>query len=200
MSTHPEIEVIVNDAPKTDGELLLASPAVGLYGFAPRVGEVLVGGSRAGRLRSLGRTIDLRVPRGVTGRVAERRLTTRSDPVDYGQVLLRLVPVEAMAVGDGIATRTEEASRDLPEGAFAVTSPTHGMFYRRPRPDEPAYVETGQIVEHGSTLGLVEVMKCFSPITYGGDQFPSRAEIVEVRSEDGSEVESNEVLFVLRPA
>ena len=79
-------------------------------------------------------------------------------------------------MGEGIVTRAEETSRDLPEGTFAVTSPTHGMFYRRPRPDEPAYVEAGQIVENGSTLGLVEVMKCFAAITYGGDQLPSRAE------------------------
>ena len=200
MTKHPQIDVIVTTDPNTDGELLLASPAVGLYGFAPRVGEVLVAGSRAGRLTSLGKTAELLVPRGVTGRVAERQLTTRSDPVDYGQVLLRLVPVEASDVGDGITTKAEEAARDLPEGTFAVVSPTHGMFYRRPRPDEPAYVETGQIVEEGSTLGLVEVMKCFSPITYGDDHLPSRAEVVEVRAEDGAEVGSDEVLFVVRPA
>ena len=74
------------------------------------------------------------------------------------------------------------------------------MFYRRPRPDEPAYVETGQIVEHGSTLGLVEVMKCFSAIVYGGDDLPPRAEIVEVRADDGAEVETEQILFVVRPS
>jgi acetyl-CoA carboxylase biotin carboxyl carrier protein len=195
---YPQVEVIVRDGDKTDGELLLGSPAVGRYGFAPRVGEVLVGGSRAGRLTSLGRTVELLVPRGVTGRVTERQLATRSDPVEYGQVLLRLVPVEASDVGEGIVTGAEEAARDLPEGTFAVTSPTHGMFYRRPRPDEPTYVETGQIVENGATLGLVEVMKCFSAITYGGDALPPRAEIVEVRADDGSEIETNQVLFVVK--
>lgn len=200
MIKYPQIEVIVSDGDTTDGELLLGSPAVGLYGFAPRVGEVLVGGSRAGRLTSLGRTVELLVPRGVTGRVTGRQLSTRSDPVEYGQVLLRLVPVEASDVGEGIVSRAEEASRDLPEGTFAVTSPTHGMFYRRPRPDEPAYVEIGQIVEQGANLALVEVMKCFSAITYGGDQLPPRAEVVEIRAEDGSEVASDQVLFVVKPA
>lgn len=196
---YPHVEVIVSDGSETDGELLLKSPAVGRYGFAPRVGEVLVGGSRVGRLISLERTVDLLVPRGITGRVAERQLATRSDPVEFGQVLLRLVPVEAADVGEGIVTRAIEAARDLPEGTFAVTSPTHGMFYRRPRPDEPAYVEIGQIVERGTTLGLVEVMKSFSAISYGGDDLPPRAEIVEVRAEDGSEVESDQVLFVVSP-
>jgi biotin carboxyl carrier protein len=173
---------------------------VGLYGFAPRVGEVLVAGSRAGRIISLGRTMELVVPKGVTGRVAERQLATRSDPVEYGQVLLRLVPVEASDVGEGIVSGAEKAARGLPEGTHAVTSPSHGMFYRRPRPDEPAYVEVGQVVDTGSTLGLVEVMKCFSAISYGGDQLPARAEIVEVRAEDGSEVAADQILFVVRPA
>lgn len=200
MIKFPGVEVMVSNGQTADGELLLSSPAVGFYGFAPRVGEVLVGGSRVGRLTTLGRTVELLVPKGVTGRVAERQLATRSDPVEYGQVLLRLVPVEAGDVGEGIVTGAEQAARGLPEGTFAVTSPTHGMFYRRPRPEDPAYVEPGQIVEQGSTLGLVEVMKCFSAISYGGDQLPTRAEIVEVRAEDGAEVASDEVLFVVRPA
>ena len=200
MSMYQQIDVIVNDEAQNDGEMLLASPAVGLFGCAPRVGEILVGGSRVGCLTTLGRTIVLLVPRGVTGRVAERHLTTRRDPVEYGQQLLRLVPVETGGADEGIAATNGEKAQDVEEGHFAVTSPTHGMFYRRPRPDEPAYVEPGQIVENGSTLGLVEVMKCFSAIVYGGNELPDRAEIVEVRADDGAEVKADQVLFVVRPS
>jgi biotin carboxyl carrier protein len=200
MIKYPSFEVIVTDGQGNDGELLLCAPAVGTYGFAPRVGEVVVGGSRVGRLSSLGRTAELVVPKGVTGRVAERQLATRSDPVEYGQVLLRLVPVEAAEVGDGVVTRSQEATRGLPEGAHAVTSPSHGMFYRRPRPEDPPYVDTGDVVEVGMTLALVEVMKSFSAITYGNDELPQRAEIVEVRAEDGAEVEADQILFVVKPA
>jgi len=200
VSTYRQIDVIVSDGPKSDGELLVASPAVGLFGSAPRVGEILVGGSRVGHLKSLGRTLELLLPQGVTGRVAERHLATRSDPVEYGQPLLRLVPVEAAGMDEDIVAGAGEKALDIPEGHFAITSPTHGMFYRRPRPDEPAYVESGQIVENGSTLGLVEVMKCFSAIVYGGKELPPRAEIVEVRADDGAEVKSEQVLFVVRPS
>jgi acetyl-CoA carboxylase biotin carboxyl carrier protein len=198
--TDGPIDVIAGDGPDGSGELLLKSPAVGLYGCAPLVGEVLVAGSRAGRLTVLGRTVELLVPRGVTGRVAETFVATRKDPVDYGQVVLRLVPVEASDEFVGVTAGARNASRNLPDGSFAVVSPTHGMFYRRPRPDEPAYVETGQIVENGSTLGLVEVMKSFSAIVYGGGELPPRAEVIEVRADDGAEVESDQVLFVVRPA
>jgi acetyl-CoA carboxylase biotin carboxyl carrier protein len=74
------------------------------------------------------------------------------------------------------------------------------MFYRRPRPDAPAYVEVGQTVEVGATLALVEVMKCFSAITYGGPGLPPRAEVLEVREADGTEVQADQVLFVVRGA
>jgi acetyl-CoA carboxylase biotin carboxyl carrier protein len=197
---YPQVEVVVDDGHQTDGELLLRSPAVGRYGFAPRVGEVVVGRSRIGRLTSLGRTVELIVPPGVTGRVSERQLASRSDPVEYGQVLLRLVPVEASGVGEGVVTGAQVATRDLPEGSFAVTSPTHGVFYRRPRPEDPPYVEVGQVVDDGTTLALIEVMKCFSAISYGGDELPARGEIVEVRVSDGSEVRADDILFVVRPA
>jgi len=198
MTRLPNLEVIVTDGSSGSGELLVVAPAVGRYGFAPQVGEVLVGGSRVGRLTALARTAELTLPRGITGRVAERLCTTRSNPVEYGQVLLRLVPVAAAEVGEGIVSAAEEAAKDLPEGTFAITSPTHGMFYRRPSPDAPAYVETGQQVEVGTTLALVEVMKCFSAIAYGGEGQPPRAEIVEIRVRDTSEVAADEILFVLR--
>jgi biotin carboxyl carrier protein len=196
----PEIDVIVAEDPQNRTELLLGSPTVGHYGAAPRIGEVLVGGSRVGCLTSLGRRVDLVVPRGVTGRVAERRSASRREPVEYGQVVLRLVPVEGTEGDHEAAFSAGEVASDLPEGAFAVLSSTHGMFYHRPRPDEPPYVEIGQIVEKGTTLGLVEVMKCFSAVVYGGPDLPARAEIVEVRADEGAEVETDQILFVVRPA
>jgi oxaloacetate decarboxylase alpha subunit len=153
-----------------------------------------------GRLTILGRTVDLVLPAGTTGRVAEQTLPNHRDPIAYGQVLLRLVPVEAGEVGEAVAGFSGTAGQDLPEGTFAVTSPTHGMFYRRSGPEAPPYVEPGQVVEEGATLALVEVMKCFSAIAYGGAGLPARAEVVEVRAEDGAEVEFDQVLFVLRPA
>lgn len=200
MTRSSRLDVIVSEDPGLKNEVLLGSPAVGRFSAAPIVGEVVVGGSRAGRLKSLGRTVDLVVPSGVTGRVAEIESGTRDGPVGYGQNLLRLVPVEATGEGDPGAVLGGDQYGDLPEGTFAVRSSIHGMFYQRPRPDEPPYVEIGQIVEKGVTLGLVEVMKCFSAVVYGGDGLPARAEITEVRADDGAEVGTDQILFVVRPA
>jgi acetyl-CoA carboxylase biotin carboxyl carrier protein len=46
-----------------------------------------------------------------------------------------------------------------------VRSPMVGIFYRAPDPDSPPYVEVGQHVEAGATVGLVEVMKMFTAVT-----------------------------------
>jgi len=194
------LDVLVEERPDRAGEIVVSSPAVGRFGAALMVGEVVVGGSRVGRLTNLGRKVDLVVPRGVTGRVAEVELDHGSGPVGYGQPLLSLVPVESSGSGEGVAVGQEADSGDLPHGTFAVRSSTHGMFYQRPRPDEPPYVEIGTLVDNGATLGLVEVMKCFSAVVYGGGDLPARAEIVEVRADDGAEVETDEILFVVRPA
>jgi acetyl-CoA carboxylase biotin carboxyl carrier protein len=46
-----------------------------------------------------------------------------------------------------------------------VSSPMVGIFYRAADPDSPPYVEVGQQVEAGATVGLVEVMKMFTAVT-----------------------------------
>ena len=40
-----------------------------------------------------------------------------------------------------------------------ITSPLPGVFYRRPAPEKPLYVEEGQEIKKGDTIGLIEVMK-----------------------------------------
>jgi len=199
MRPSSRVDVLVAEAPGRSNELLLRSPTVGEFSPTLIVGEVVVGGSHVGCLTSLGRRVDLVVPSGVTGRVAELGAGTRGGPVGYAQNLLRLVPVEASGEGDPAVAAGGVQPGDLPEGTFAVRSSIHGMFYQRPRPDEPPYVEIGQVVEKGTTLGLVEVMKCFSAVVYGGPDLPVRAEILEVRADDGAEVGTDEILFVVRP-
>ena len=42
--------------------------------------------------------------------------------------------------------------------------PLPGTFYRRPGPDQPVFKEVGDTVAAGDTVGLVEVMKTFTPV------------------------------------
>jgi len=60
---------------------------------------------------------------------------------------------------------TDRAAVPAPEeGAVAVTAAMEGTFYLRPAPDQAAFVEPGQRVELGDKIGLIEVMKTFSPV------------------------------------
>ncbi len=45
-----------------------------------------------------------------------------------------------------------------------VVTPIPGVFYRRPDPESPAFVEEGGDVAPGATIGLVEIMKNFQPV------------------------------------
>ncbi len=49
--------------------------------------------------------------------------------------------------------------------AATVPCPLPGIFYRRPSPDQPPFKTEGDAVAVGDTIGLVEVMKTFTPVT-----------------------------------
>lgn len=45
-----------------------------------------------------------------------------------------------------------------------IEAPIPGTFYRRPSPDKPAFKDIGDAVSKGDTIGLIEVMKTFTPV------------------------------------
>ena len=48
--------------------------------------------------------------------------------------------------------------------AKTVKAQMPGTFYRRPDPDSDIYVEEGDAVSAGDTVGLIEVMKSFHEV------------------------------------
>jgi len=184
-----------------DGEQkLLLAPSVGRYLMAPPPGSFLAPGASAGLFRILRKTYRLVVPPDCSGVVKEVLVKGRVPAVEYRQPLLSL----ARSAGQvDIAFDREEraaggSEEGVPEGAIAVRSPTDGIFYRRPSPDEPSYVKEGDVVERGKVLGLVEVMKCFTQISYRGEA--PRATVARILVGDAGEVRLGQVLFHLTPA
>lgn len=45
-----------------------------------------------------------------------------------------------------------------------IHAPIPGIFYRRPAPDKPLFKNEGDPVAVGDTIGLIEVMKTFTPV------------------------------------
>lgn len=45
-----------------------------------------------------------------------------------------------------------------------IIAPIPGIFYRRPAPDKAPFVEVGDSVEAGQTIGVIEIMKQFTEV------------------------------------
>jgi len=123
----------------------------------------------------------------------------RIEPVGYGQLLFRLDPVRT-GPGGASSSKSSRGSAEagLARGTRAVTAPTDGVFYSRPSSAAAPFVQVGDRLRPGQPVGLVEVMKTFHQIVYGGPGFPERAEVLELCCEDGEEVRAGQPLVVVR--
>lgn len=169
----------------------LLAPGVGRFVDPAAASLRRAGGDRLGDLVVLGRRRELVLPEGAAGRIAEPLPTGTT--VAYGDTLAWLESAAEAATGEGPGG-TPATPEPSARGA-AVTAPSSGRYYRRPGPEKPAFVELGARVEAGQTVGLLEVMKTFTRIHYGGAGLPERAVVVELVAEDGAEVEEGAVLL-----
>jgi acetyl-CoA carboxylase biotin carboxyl carrier protein len=85
--------------------------------------------------------------------------------------------------------RQEEDDR----GWIEIRSPMVGTFYRTSAPEQPPYVEVGEIIAPGQVVCLIEAMKLMNEI-----QAEVGGRVVEIAVENGHAVEYNQVLFRLR--
>jgi acetyl-CoA carboxylase biotin carboxyl carrier protein len=90
---------------------------------------------------------------------------------------------------NGLATGSDE---DASEDLHRLYSPMTGVFYRSSSPETPAYVEVGDDVEEGQTVGLIEAMKVFSEIPAD-----VHGRVVRIVAESGKLVNQGEVLMLI---
>jgi acetyl-CoA carboxylase biotin carboxyl carrier protein len=92
------------------------------------------------------------------------------------------------------------ASAKIPVAAAAseswvtVTAPSVGVFYRRPSPDQPPFVEIGSEVAANDPMCLIEVMKMFT-----GVAAPCKGRIANILIEDATMVEYGQPLMYIEP-
>ena len=82
-----------------------------------------------------------------------------------------------------------------PPGAVSVPAPLLGIFYRAPKPGEPAFVEVGSRVEANTIIGIIEVMKLMNTVRAGVS-----GEVVAIPARNGELVEFGEALLFVRGA
>ena len=73
-----------------------------------------------------------------------------------------------------------------------VRVPMSGIFYRKPSPDEPSYVEVGDVVKKKQVLALLESMKIFQKV-----KSPAAGTIIEVLAENEQALADDDLMFVL---
>jgi len=77
----------------------------------------------------------------------------------------------------------------------SVTAPMVGTFYRSEAPDKPPFVEVGDRVRAGQTVGLMEVMKLYSDL-----KVEVEGTVARVDAAHGQLVEYDEPLLWIEPA
>ena len=188
------VELLVERA----GEhIVLKSPEVGLFTRALPAGSLLAPRAFAGVLHSLGRRFELVVPAGASGRVVGPPPERVLAPVGYGTVLYELAPIESVAPG----AASEAHASATRSGALVFRAPYSGRFWQRPTPNDPPFLNPGDALADGQTIGLIEVMKTFTHLVYrAGGELPPRARLARFLVEDGGEVKDGGALLELERA
>jgi len=94
-------------------------------------------------------------------------------------------------------TTTETAPAEapaIPEGAWVVTSPLDGIFYRAKTPNDPPFVEVGEQVKKGETVCIVEVFKLVNNV-----EASCRGTVHAILVENEQEVKRDQPLMYIVP-
>jgi acetyl-CoA carboxylase biotin carboxyl carrier protein len=184
---------------RKDGLLRLESPTVGLYRGEPAPGAVVAAGAAIGQLEILGVLHHLLAPAEAAGVVvAQDGPRLARHPVGHGDLLVALDPEAAVAGGKsaGAGPAAGAAARD----ALVFRAPTSGRLYLRGGPGKPPLVQAGDRIVAGQAVALIEVMKTFSRLHYGGEGLPSPARVVAILARDEDDVAAGDPLFELAAA
>ena len=88
------------------------------------------------------------------------------------------------------AMPAQETTQRLKE----IVAPRVGTFYRAPSPEAEPFVQSGQIVEIGQVVCIIEAMKLMNEI-----KSEIRGRVVEISVENAQPVEFGQTLFIVEP-
>src|SRR3989338_1473293 len=88
----------------------------------------------------------------------------------------------------------EKSVNDNPKTSkgTVISSPMVGTFYRAPSPESASFAETGQVVEVGQVVCIIEAMKLMNEI-----KSEILARVVEIAVQNAEPVEFGQTLFIL---
>jgi acetyl-CoA carboxylase biotin carboxyl carrier protein len=108
-----------------------------------------------------------------------------------GTVIETVAGAPRAATGGAAAASAGAAALD---SRLPILAPLVGTFFRSPQPGAKAFVEVGDVVEPGQTVGIVEAMKIMNQVAS-----EHRGRVVEIATNDGEWVEFQQPLIYLEP-
>jgi acetyl-CoA carboxylase biotin carboxyl carrier protein len=120
-----------------------------------------------------------------------------AEPATAAPATVAAAPVAGPAnepQGEAAPLVQAESGEVSEEGLVPVTANVTSVFYRKPSPNEPAFVEVGDEVQEDTVVCLLEVMKCFRQVLAG-----VKGRIEKICVESNSLVEEGTVILLIRP-
>lgn len=186
----PVLEAIEH---REGGLIDLLCPKVGHWRGGPKAGDLVGPGEDLGELEILGELHRIVAPRGASGAVVEDPDRSPRAPVavGYRARLVRLDPQATPAAAVQADTDTEAAS------GLLFRAPLSGRFYGRPTPDQPLFCKPGDVIKTGQTVALLEVMKTFNRVVFGGPDMPDQAKVKRVIPATESDLDEGDPILEL---
>ena len=85
-------------------------------------------------------------------------------------------------------------SQENADGLVPVEASVNSVFYARPSPGEPHFVEVGDKVEEDTVVFLLEIMKCFRSVPAS-----VKGTVEKVLVESGDMVQKGSAIMLIRP-
>ncbi len=179
----------------TPGQLEILAPRVGLWRDSPAVGTLVRPGHSIGRLEILGRLYPLVAPPDASGIVVEIGSSDQARrPIAYGDLLLVIDPNAGAGASDEAGPAAAAAAAH--EG-LVFAAPMSGRYYGRPGPDRAPFITEGQVLRTGESVCLLEVMKTFNRVTFGGAGLPDEVRVKRVVPADGDDLNAQDPILEL---
>ena len=110
-------------------------------------------------------------------------------PVSYQTEAIPMQVLKEPSTTSSSPTSETEMDEDM----YIFKSPMVGTFYRKPSPDDPTFVSSGDKINKGHVLCIIEAMKVMNEV-----QADQGGEIIEILVEDSVSVEYGQPLFKIR--
>ena len=94
-----------------------------------------------------------------------------------------------------LETSAAPEERTLAPNQVLIAAPMVGTFYRAPSSEADPYVQTGEVVEPGQVVCIIEAMKLMNEI-----ESEVAGRVAKILVENGKPVEFGQILFLMEPS